>query len=315
MMANLVTIGNYIVHVNHLLGTGGFGSVYKASTQNGAPIAVKRISTQNHRQEDSPVRELELINFFNRPARHANIVECYDIIRQEKNLWLFMEFCENGDLDRYMRNNYQTLNITQKYDIMVQIAKGLEYLHGQDIVHRDIKPNNILISGGDSLAEVVAKIGDFGIAKYLDPNGETSAMSTTVGTFTFKAPEFWQRSPQGKVSYHRSIDVFSTGLTFLSMLQCSSANPLHPTIENTMDIPDESQKPIGLIMFLREQNNQTSVNVVAGDPNDDELTAAVKDTIRKMTRMIPEHRMRAEEIVLQLEQDLLLVGTPIIFGN
>ncbi len=303
-MSNRATlpIGNYIVNVNHELGRGSFGTVYKA-TLAGFPVAVKRISTQ-YRQEYIP----ELINFFNRPTSHANIVEYQQAIRQGNNIWLFMEFCENGDLDHYMRNHHHELNdIRPKCHIMLHIAKGLEYLHGQDIVHRDIKPNNILISGGSSPSKAVAKIGDFGLAKCLDQNAHTSAMTTDVGTSTFKAPEFWKRW-EGKVRYHRSIDVFSTGLTFLSMLQCNSANRLYPRIENTMDIPDESNKPIGLVMFLREQSNQTSVNVVADDLNDDEHTASVKDIIRKMTRMVPDHRIRAEEIVPQLEQGLLLVG-------
>ena len=111
-------------------------------------------------------------------------------------------------------------------NLMRQIAKGIAFLHQNNIVHRDIKPGNILLKSCNGYA--VVKLGDFGLSKFLDPDDMTSAMSSNVGTLTFKAPEFWDRQPDERVRYHRNIDVYAAGLTFTAMLQAKPDHSLVP---------------------------------------------------------------------------------------
>ena len=111
---------------------------------------------------------------------------------------------------------------------MYGIAKGISYLHSNNIIHRDVKPANILIA---SAIPLTPKLADFDISKALDFDAETSVMSSNVGTLAFKAPEFFMRSG-GKLEYHRNVDVYAAGLTFLAMIQASEkSRKLVPHIE------------------------------------------------------------------------------------
>ena len=108
--------------------------------------------------------------------------------------------------------NHQNIvkEIESKSRLMWQIACGIEFLHTNRVVHRDIKPANILVQSSSGNSAVV-KLGDFGLSKILDPDGTTSTMSSDVGTFTFKAPEFWDKKPpKGHPTYHKNIDVYGS---------------------------------------------------------------------------------------------------------
>ena len=215
-----------------------------------------------------------------------------------------MEFCTKGNLDGYFQDHHLLVaGAKPKLHLMKGIADGLDFLHGEGIVHRDIKPPNILVTGSHDPEFAKVKIGDFGLCKCLDPHGNTSGMSTDVGAVMFKSPEFWQRDAEGKIRYHKYVDIFATGLTFLSMLQFVPGNPLKPK-ENTEDIDRdvEGGREIGWIMYFRDVRNQPRYRPVADEPEDDRLTAGVKKLIRKMLQFVPEHRHHAEGLLNEINQ-------------
>ncbi len=299
-----VQIGNYNVHLNQEIGRGGFGNVYKATNMEGLTVAAKKINLRLHPN----AHITEAMSFHQRPPEHANLIELFSIDHRGDVFWVFMQYAEHGDLDHYYRTYFHLLTgTTQKIMLMKQIACGIAYLHSLDIVHRDIKPANILVSGSHIPEETVLKITDFGLAKYLEPNAETSGMSSAVGTESFKAPEFWFKSPDDKIWYHRSVDTFSAGLTFVAILQATGGSRLTPSLENTLDPITEGNLPIGLIMVNRHNAKQTSVNPVADGKDDSSLMKGVKQVIRKMVHMIPEHRMPMEDVyrILCCEQTLI----------
>ena len=132
-----------------------------------------------------------------------------------------MDLCQLDDLNKYCK--LKVVTHKQKIQIMTQIMKGVKYLHDNDIIHRDIKPGNILVASDNPMS---LQITDFDVSKFLEDNSETSAMTSNVGTIAFKAPEFYQRQPGGKLHYLRSVDVFSCGLTFLALLQANKGAEL-----------------------------------------------------------------------------------------
>ena len=81
-------------------------------------------------------------------------------------------------------------------EMMLQIGSGVEYLHKSRIIPRDIKPANVPVHRANPLS---LKLTDFDFSKCLDPNVETSVMTSNVGTLAFKAPEFFQRTQEGKI--------------------------------------------------------------------------------------------------------------------
>ena len=166
----------------YILGKGAFGVVYEAKDKHTNKVAAKRIDGTKHRgilkQDWTKLLKLN----------HENIVKIFDVQekKKEKILWMIMEFCAVGDLDDFFIKD--TITVTNGLDVMVQIAKAISYLHSEDVIHRDIKPTNILIA---STSPLVVKVADFDVSKFLEPDAETSGMSSNLGTTDFKAPEFF----------------------------------------------------------------------------------------------------------------------------
>ena len=153
-----------------------------------------------------------------------------DIEKTENILWMMMPLCE-FDLNKLYKTRDVPLEANIK--IMKQITAGIKYLHSKDIVHRDVKPGNILVAFENPL---VIQLTDFDVSKCLDPEVETSLMTTNVGTLAFKAPEFFQRTSPGKIEYHRNVDIYAAGLTFLVILQAEKGKKmLIPQIETPLD--------------------------------------------------------------------------------
>ena len=144
------------------------------------------------------------------------------------------------------------------------------------------------------------KLGDFGLSKILDPNDETSSMSSDVGTLLFKAPEFWDKKPGEKVRYHRSVDIYAAGLTFTAMLQAKPGSNLVPEVEGSVQ-SSETRMPIGLAAFTRCQNNHSEIQVVlTNNKNDTPLVRELKIIIEKMTYFSPGTRLSATELETRL---------------
>ncbi len=303
-----IKVGNFYVNLSQELGRGGFGNVYKAADCNGRPIAAKKVPVQGQRRAAAR----ESVNSYSIPQNHPNIIKIFDVrYDYSRHIWIFMEICE-GHLRHYCQNHTQELqSMKHRFDLMIQIAQGVDYLHHKGIVHRDIKLENIMIRQEDGHS--VAKISDFGLAKILDPTDETSGMSTDVGTFNFKAPEFWKRDAENRrLSYHRNVDIFSLGLTYLCMLQISDGRALYPEIENTMDTSTEQGKPIGMVMYYRELHNQPDVNVIADKEDDSVQVKGIKDLIRDMTCVRPQTRPQIDKVLADLKKVRNLVSLVLI---
>ena len=212
-----------------------------------------------------------------------------------------MEFCEIGDLNKYCIDACDI--------IMAQITSGISCLHDKDVIHRDIKPGNILVA---SEGPLIVKLTDFDVTKCLDLDFET-LMSSNVGTNAFKAPEFFMRNKQKKLSYHRSVDIYAAGLTFLTMIQHTKASSmLIPRIETLQD-DSELYLPIGQLNAERIKYKVKELSVVSFNESAsgfsgtteiavmlDPWTKEMKKLIQKMTYHDPEERPAACDVMAAL---------------
>lgn len=189
-----------------LLGEGGMASVYRAyqpSTQR--DVAIK-ILKPNLTTDDVLVRR------FSREAKtgialdHPNIVKAFDYGQQGDLLYLVMELMTGGNLNSLIHQEH--LQLPRFIQILEQVAMALDYAHGQSVVHRDIKPLNILFD-----TQGAAHVADFGIARILTETTIVGPVETTTGTRPYMAPEQWFLN-----FIDAQTDIYAFGVTAFEML-------------------------------------------------------------------------------------------------
>ncbi len=186
------TISHY--QIVEELGGGGMGVVYKAlDTRLGRPVAVKflrtaRLGLGDLGNEQSPQHQAEMLERFRREARaasalnHPNIVVVHDVGQHEGQPFMVMEFLEGCTLKQVIergRPRTQTM-----IDLAIEIADGLAAAHSKGIIHRDIKPTNIFVTGAASGSPGQVKILDFGLAKWWTPDAQTPGTPAPARTGT-----------------------------------------------------------------------------------------------------------------------------------
>ena len=293
--------GRYAINnmnIRNILGRGSYGTVFKAFDEKlKITIAVKSIDGERHPRvfKDNRQHLLEL--------DHKNVIQIQDLHQVNKTFSIIMEYCRLGDLNNFFQKRIPT--IYQKLDFMNGIAEGIAYLHGQNIIHRDIKPDNILIA---KEFPPVPKLADFDLSKSLNSLSET--MNLNVGTLAFKAPEFF-KGIDGKLKFHRNVDIFAAGLTFLAMIQTKTrCKRLIPHIETPRD-DSEIHNPIGQLIVERIKYMVSELNIVTLQslPNfkscENEIENFLRQLLSQMTRPEPKNRLSAEEVLTSLKQVIL----------
>ncbi|KAL2501077.1 putative LRR receptor-like serine/threonine-protein kinase [Forsythia ovata] len=190
---------------NRLLGSGSFGSVYRATLNDGRDVAVKVFDLQNQNAFKSFDVECEVL----RNLRHRNLCKVINTCSNQDFKALVLEYMSNGSLEKWLYSDDCLLDILQRINIMIDVACALEYLHygySTYIVHCDLKPSNVLLD-----EDMVAHLSDFGIAKLLG-EGESNAHTTTMGTLGYIAPEY---GLEGSVSIR--CDVYSYGIMLIEV--------------------------------------------------------------------------------------------------
>uniref|UniRef100_A0ACD6AC86 Uncharacterized protein n=1 Tax=Avena sativa TaxID=4498 RepID=A0ACD6AC86_AVESA len=210
----------------YIIGRGGHGTVYKATLRSGEVYAVKKLVGQEHKiLNGSMIREMNTLG----QIRHRNLVKLNDFfLKREYGLILF-EYMDNGSLYDVLHGTEpaQILEWRIRYDIALGTAHGLAYLHNDcqpAIIHRDIKPKNILLD-----KDMVPHISDFGIAKLIDQSPAASQTTGIVGTLGYMAPEM-AFSTRSSIEF----DVYSYGVVLLEMITRKMA--LDPSFPDNMDL-------------------------------------------------------------------------------
>ncbi|KAL6778762.1 hypothetical protein ACKKBF_B04745 [Auxenochlorella protothecoides x Auxenochlorella symbiontica] len=181
------------------VGSGAFGTAWRALRRgDGAAVCIKQLHTgsMGWRQQQATRDEVRVL----RRLDHPNIVAYHECFWTGPTQHIVMEYCEGGDLEAFIRARQGEL--LDEDDIMlifVQLCLALQHVHAQDILHRDIKPNNIFLSRGG-----IVKLGDFGLSREVAGGGGLAR--TMVGTPYYLSPEAVQDSAYGAKS-----DVWAAG--------------------------------------------------------------------------------------------------------
>lgn len=196
------------------IGEGTYGVVYKARDKvTNETIALKKIRLE---QEDegvpsTAIREISLL----KEMQHSNIVKLQDVVHSEKRLYLVFEYLDL-DLKKHMDSTpdfSKDLHMIKTY--LYQILRGIAYCHSHRVLHRDLKPQNLLIDRRTNSL----KLADFGLAR---------AFGIPVRTFTHEVVTLWYRAPEillGSHHYSTPVDIWSVGCIFAEMI---SQKPLFP---------------------------------------------------------------------------------------
>ncbi|KAL3990947.1 Cyclin-dependent kinase 7 [Acanthocheilonema viteae] len=190
------------------LGEGQFANVYKAKdTETNEFVAIKKIKLgSRHEAMDgvnrTALREIKLLQ----ELHHDNIIGLLDIIGHKTNIQLVFDFMET-DLEHLVKDKAIILMPEHIKNMVLQMLLGLEYLHLHWVIHRDLKPNNLLINLQGRI-----KIADFGLARFFgSPNRQ----------YTFQVVTRWYRAPEllyASRSYSSSIDIWSVGCIIAELL-------------------------------------------------------------------------------------------------
>ncbi|ODV89499.1 hypothetical protein CANCADRAFT_140099 [Tortispora caseinolytica NRRL Y-17796] len=199
------------------LGEGTYATVYKGRNRaTGELVALKEINLDA--EEGTPstaIREISLM----KELKHENIVALYDVIHTDNKLNLVFEHMDR-DLKKYMdaNGNNGALDYNTTKSFMYQLLRGIKFCHDNRVLHRDLKPQNLLIDSKGRL-----KLADFGLAR---------AFGIPVNTFSNEVVTLWYRAPDvllGSRTYSTSIDMWSAGCIMAEMF---TGKPLFPGANN-----------------------------------------------------------------------------------
>lgn len=186
------------------LGEGTYGIVYKCKNKdNQELVAVKKIKLENEDEgiPSTAIREISIL----KQLKHPNIVSLLDLIHGEKKLHMIFEFLDY-DLKKYLDQNNGPLHPNLVKSYLYQMLDGIAYCHSKRILHRDLKPQNLLIDRNGHI-----KLADFGLAR---------AFGIPIKTLTHEILTLWYRAPEillGQREYSTPVDIWSVGCIFYEM--------------------------------------------------------------------------------------------------
>lgn len=215
------------------IGEGTYGVVYKAKDKvTGSLVALKKIRLESESEgvPSTAIREIALLKELN----HTNVVRLIDVVHSDKKLYLVFEYLYQ-DLKKLMDASHPTglpLPLVKSY--LWQLLQGIAYCHSHRVLHRDLKPQNLLIDTEGNI-----KLADFGLAR---------AFGVPLRTYTHEVVTLWYRAPEillGTKFYSTSVDVWSIGCIFAEMLTRRALFPGDSEIDQlfrvfrTLGTPDD----------------------------------------------------------------------------
>lgn len=254
------------------IGTGGMSDVYKAKDHKLSRHIAVKVLKQEFSENANFVSKFQVEAQAAAGLMHPNIVNVYDVGEEAGTYYIVMELVEGITLKKYIEKK-QRLSIKEAVSIAIQVSMGIEAAHNNHIIHRDIKPQNIIIS-----KEGKVKVTDFGIAKAATSNTITS---NVMGSVHYTSPE----QARGGYSDARS-DIYSLGVTLFEML--------------TGRLPFNGETTVAIaIKHIQEQFPSIQEYIP-------EVPVSVKHIVEKCCQKSPDRRYQSMgELIADLKQSLI----------
>lgn len=253
-------VGDYMF--SGQIGSGSFSVVWLARHRvHGVEVAVKEIVMEklSNKLQESLLSEIVIL----KRIKHPNIIAMHDIIEASRRIYLILEYCRGGDLSMYIQRHGRVSEAVAKH-FMQQLANGLQVLRDHNLIHRDLKPQNLLLSTTDDNS--VLKIADFGFARSLQPLG---LAETLCGSPLYMAPEIMQLQ-----KYDAKADLWSVGAILFQLV--------------TGKTPFTGNTQIQLLQNIVKSNDLRF-------PEDINLSHECVDLCKKLLRRNPVERLTFEE--------------------
>ncbi|KAL5209424.1 hypothetical protein ABZP36_005047 [Zizania latifolia] len=255
-------VGEYVLV--RQIGSGAYARVWLGRhCTRGTEVALKEIAVErlSSKLRESLLSEVDIL----RRIRHPNIIALHESIRDGRKIYLVLEYCRGGDLHSYLQQHKRVSETVAKHFIQ-QLASGLQMLRESNVVHRDLKPQNILLVANNENS--LLKIADFGFAKFLEP---FSLAETLCGSPLYMAPEVMQAQ-----KYDAKADLWSVGII------------LYQLVTGSPPFTGNSQ-----IQLLRNILNTHEIRF----PSDCKLSIGCIDLCRKLLQINSVERLTVEEFV------------------
>ena len=271
----MLTKGSYIADRYEILdkiGTGGMSDVYKAKDHIlGREVAVK-VLKQEFAEDVSFVTKFRSEAQSAAGLEHANIVNIYDVGSENGMYYIVMEYVEGITLKTYIEKKGQ-LNFKEAISIAIQVGRGIEAAHNKGIIHRDIKPQNIIIS-----TEGKVKVTDFGIARATSSN---TIHADVMGSVHYSSPE---QARNGYVD--GKSDIYSLGIVMYEMV--------------TGRVPFDGDTTVA-VALQHLQEDMVAPSAYAAD-----LPISLEKIIQKATMKSPDRRYASmEDLLMDLKKALV----------
>jgi excisionase family DNA binding protein len=275
--------GDYIVIER--IGSGGMAVVYKARHRNTGQIVALKVM-----QHDSAQSAEDEAKRFDREVRavaklnHPNIVAAWDAVSDDRESYLVLEYVDGENLDQRVRHG-GPMNVAEAVDFLLQMAQGLQHAHSKQMVHRDVKPGNLLVDARGTI-----KILDLGLVRFDHTLGGVSGslaqplttQETVLGTPDFMAPEQFADAR----SADNRADIYSLGCTLYFMLTGVS--------------PFERGSPTKTLQAHQTEPPPKLTDACPSAPQ------SLQMIFEKMVAKAPRHRYQSmDEIIADLEEYVL----------
>lgn len=191
--------------IGQLIGSGGFATVYRAIVRETSHEVAIKIMDKAYLRETKMTKRIEAEIAISLQLQHPHIVHAYHSFQDERNIYIVMDLCENGNLYRYIKRNGPIAE-SDAARITYQLLSALHHLHQHHIIHRDLKLSNILFDH-----EMNVKLCDFGLAVQLEHPDEEHY--TICGTPNYIAPEIASQQ-----AHSIPADIWSLGCIFYCMI-------------------------------------------------------------------------------------------------